>query len=192
MKVLFLGNSYTYYNDMPKIFAEICREHGHDVTADSVTHGGYSFEDYLTPGDIDGELFLKKLRENRYDIVVLQEQSVRPALNPDKFLSSLRVLVPMIREADAEPVLYETWGRRDGHETLEKHSWTHEQMQEKLKDSYTAAGEEFGIRVVYAGERFHRAYRSETGDKVFFEDGTHPSPLGSAIVALEFYRELIK
>ncbi len=191
MNILFLGNSYTYYNDMPKIFEHICREFGHDVSVDSVTHGGYSFEDFLTPGDEDGELFLRKLKENEYDIVVLQEQSVRPASSPEKFFSSLRVLVPMIREAGAEPVLYETWGRRDGHETLEKHSWTHEQMQEKLKESYTNAGKEFDIRVVYAGEKFHRAYRSETGDRVFFEDGTHPSPLGSTIVALEFYKELI-
>ena len=31
MKVLFLGNSHTFYNDMPQIFADICKERGKDV-----------------------------------------------------------------------------------------------------------------------------------------------------------------
>ena len=31
MKVLFIGNSHTYYNDMPQIFADMCKERGKDV-----------------------------------------------------------------------------------------------------------------------------------------------------------------
>ena len=27
-KILFIGNSYTYFNDMPDIFARICKENG--------------------------------------------------------------------------------------------------------------------------------------------------------------------
>ncbi len=31
MKVLFIGNSYTYFNDMPKLFENLSRENGKDV-----------------------------------------------------------------------------------------------------------------------------------------------------------------
>lgn len=43
---LFIGNSYTYYNDMPKLFETLCRENGKDVTAYSVTKGGRELRRY--------------------------------------------------------------------------------------------------------------------------------------------------
>ena len=31
MRTLFIGNSHTFYNDMPNIFKEICKENGIDM-----------------------------------------------------------------------------------------------------------------------------------------------------------------
>lgn len=45
MKVLFVGNSHTYYNDMPRIFASLARDNGHDVQVESVTKGGWILPD---------------------------------------------------------------------------------------------------------------------------------------------------
>ena len=48
MKVLFIGNSYTYFYDMPKLFEAICRERGAECDVDSVTAGGYTLEQFVS------------------------------------------------------------------------------------------------------------------------------------------------
>ena len=184
VKVLFIGNSYTYFNDMPETFAGICRERGIDCEADSVTAGGYTLADFLSDGDEYGERAKALLSEKRYDFVVLQEQSVRPAAEPEAFLSSVRDIIHFIRQNGARPVFYETWGRADGSHALVSLGWTHEIMQDKLRDAYEAAAAEHGALLVRAGERFHEAYRR--GEPVFDPDGSHPSEYGSRLVAEAF------
>ena len=39
MNILFIGNSYTYYNDMPAIFQALARDNGKDVNTYAVTKG---------------------------------------------------------------------------------------------------------------------------------------------------------
>ena len=39
MKVLFIGNSHTYFNDMPYIFKLICQENNIDVDVTMLAHG---------------------------------------------------------------------------------------------------------------------------------------------------------
>ena len=42
MKILFIGNSATYFNDMPTaIFAPMCEAAGYDVEVTAITKGGY-------------------------------------------------------------------------------------------------------------------------------------------------------
>ncbi|MBR4799358.1 MAG: SGNH/GDSL hydrolase family protein, partial [Clostridia bacterium] len=105
----------------------------------------------------------------------------RPAESPQTFYKSLGELLELIRANGATPVLYETWGRAEGSETLTSRGWTHEIMQEKLYAAYKHAAEEYGTLLAPAGERFHEAYTA--GEPVFAEDGSHPSPLGSRIAA---------
>ncbi len=190
MRILFIGNSYTYYNKMPKMFAAICDERGKDVEVEQVTSGGYTLTSMLQPTDIYADLIAKKLAGERYDYVVLQEQSIRPAYEPERFFAPCRALADMIRANGAEILFYQTWGRRDGHEVLERLGMTHEQMHAAVKASYERIAEETGGRVVYAGDAFDRAYRGLAGDAVYSPDGSHPSPLGSQIVAEAFYEAL--
>ena len=44
MRTLFIGNSHTYYNDMPHIFAEICKENGVDMQVTMLTKGGMGLD----------------------------------------------------------------------------------------------------------------------------------------------------
>ena len=44
MKVLFIGNSHTYYNDMPHLFAEIAAYNGVELEVTMLTKGGMGFD----------------------------------------------------------------------------------------------------------------------------------------------------
>ena len=190
MRVLFIGNSYTYFNDLPALFKDICKKNGYEVETDSVTAGGYTLGQYLLPDNEYGIKARGLLESEKYDYVILQEQSVRPASEPEEFYSAVRELSKLIKKNGATPVLYETWARADGSETLAALGWNRETMQEKLKKSYETAAEENGAILVYAGERFSDAYKA--GEPVYDPDGSHPSPTGTKIVAEEFFRTLFK
>ncbi len=190
MKVLFIGNSYTYYNDMPDLFASLCKENGFEAFVISVTCGGYSLAHYVSDDNEYGRRAKQLLSDYAFDYVVLQEQSVRPAKNPETFFKSAGELMPYIRNNGAAPVFYQTWGRPDNTGILIENNWTHEEMQALLKDSYEKAASLYGAILVHAGDRISGAYRK--GLDVFCDDGGHPTPLSSKIIANEFYETLIK
>ena len=67
MKILFLGNSYTYFNDMPAKLLALCNESGVDAEVWSVTKGGYSFAHYLSEENEKGIEFRTRLSERAYE-----------------------------------------------------------------------------------------------------------------------------
>ena len=77
-KALFIGNSYTSVNEMPGWVAQIASSKGDSLFNDQKTPGGYTFklhsQDTLTRAAISSR---------PWDLVILQEQSQLPALDPD-------------------------------------------------------------------------------------------------------------
>ena len=188
MKILFIGNSYTYFNDMPALFHAECEKKGAFADVKSVTAGGYMLSQFLSDEDEYGRRVKQLLNDEKFDYVVMQEQSVLPATDKAAFLKSVSELTALIRKNGAKPVLYQTWGRAEGCETLDRLGMTHDGHHEALKRAYEEAAKENGAILVYAGDRFDEAYKK--GEQVFDPDGSHPSLPGSQIIAKEFCRVL--
>lgn len=190
--ILFIGNSYTYFNDMPvALFQKIAESAGYDVQVTSVTKGGWTLEKHADTADECGKAVDAALRENRYDYVVLQEQSVRPASDPEKFYAAVRSLTEKIRANGATPILYATWGRKSGSKVLAEHGWTNESMTEKLAAAYQTIGSELGIAVAHAGRAFYdvNTHHGDTVD-LYSADLSHPSVAGSYLAALTLFRAI--
>ena len=90
--IFFIGNSYTYFNSMPELFAHIAAGCGYNVKVDSVTKGGYKLYLYADPSDEYGAKVEAKFSENKYDYVFLQEQSVYPCTETKKFNDGVSAL----------------------------------------------------------------------------------------------------
>src|SRR5207253_8398187 len=74
-RLLFIGNSYTYVNDLPAMFADLARSGGHRVEVGMVAEGGATLRDHA--GSV---ATAAKLTSAKWDVVVLQEQSEIPSL----------------------------------------------------------------------------------------------------------------
>ena len=187
-EILFIGNSYTFYNDMPTAyFATMAKAAGYQVNVQSITKGAYTLEKFANPKDPYGSLVANALSgTTKFDFVILQEQSARPATNPGAFYDGVRPLVEKIRGIGAQPVLYATWGRKEGSDTLEKNNMTSEEMTWKLASAYDAIAKELDIPVVHVGIAFRELY---TGTKLdlYNADKSHPSHIGSYVAALSLY-----
>ena len=170
MNILFVGNSYTYYNDMPVIFQALARENGKDVTVTAVTKGARRLDAYRFTEDATTQKLVDALAQQRYDVCFLQEQSVLPAQNYDSFAEGIRIVSGLLGDRVDRVVLYATWGRKAGHKTLESNGWDTETMAKLLSDSYEKAGAEFGFTVSPVGEIRLRPRKS--GDSIRLSGGS--------------------
>ena len=174
MRVLMLGNSFTYYNDMPDILAAIL---GAEVV--SITRGGAQLSAHLDEADELCEQSSKALEE-KWDYVILQEQSFKPVGNRDGFLQSVKELCKKIHAAGAKPLFYATWAYRDGSEKLAGTGLDYDEMLQGLYDSYHTAAIENNALIADAGI----AFRDVRGIvELYAEDAFHPSPAGSVLAA---------
>ena len=190
MRILFIGNSYTYFNDLPRIFEKLARYSGVDVTVDSVTRGGWYLHKYL---DVENE-HAAKLRElaaqHHYDICVLQEQSLAPAIGFPVFQDGVMRITQFLSSAADRFVLYATWGRKEGHPALAEHGLTPVSMMEALEESYCRVGAQIGAAVALVGRNFASIRQALPELELYDPDRTHPSYAGSCIAALTLYRRI--
>lgn len=191
-KLLFIGNSYTYYNKMPEdIFRSIAVSAGYKVNVSSLTKGGWTLRKSADQNDELGQQVDSALKSNKYDFVIIQEQSLLPATEPAKFYDGVRSIYKKIKENGAKPYLYETWGRKKDHADLKEYGMTNATMTWKLAGAYTAIGKELGIDVSYAGLAFFDVYNSDLNSiELYNADSTHPSPAGSYLAALTLFADI--
>lgn len=193
MNVLFIGNSYTYFSDLPALFASLCAANGHDVRVDSVTAGGRKLHECLTEfyNDLNTEDPLAQriaelLNEVEYDVLFLQEQSCLPYHNPELFLAGAVGLSSII--GAWRTIMYATWGRMDGSEDLAYFGWTRESMTQGLYDSYCKAAELVHGEVSPVGLCFAALVKSHPEIDLYDPDKSHPSYAGTCVAALSHYK----
>lgn len=179
-KILFIGNSYTYVNNLPQMFSEVAAAAGISVTVSSVTKGGWTLEKHADPADVCGAQVQKAFAENQYDYVILQEQSYRPIVKSDLFAAAVHTLAKLARANGAQPILYATWGRADGCPLLTELSLTSAEMTAALADAYTKVGAAENIPVAHVG----RAWQAASGADLYHADLSHPAPAGTYLAAL--------
>ena len=191
--ILFIGNSYTYYNNMPEtIFKNLAKSAGYDVEIASITEGAYTLEKMADPNDTYGAQVERALTgTKKYDYVILQEQSARPATaSVGDFYEAVRNLSARIQESGATPILYSTWGRKMGSSTLTKNGWTNESMTWKLAAAYEAIGKELNIPVAHVGLAFYDIYTASSTVELYNDDKSHPTYAGSYLAAATLFAEI--
>lgn len=182
--VLFVGNSYTYFNDMPeKLFKPMAEAKGYSVEVTAVTAGGYYFSRFADPSDPEGQRLRRTIEGNGYDAIILQEQSCYPVRDVNGFCDNTGKLKALLAPHGNKFFLYCTWGRRSDNPMLAELHMTSEQMTEGLSAAYNRAAQIHGMTVAEVGKAF-ADYAAQYGQADLYDpDGSHPSLLGSRIAA---------
>ena len=193
MNILFIGNSYTYFSDLPALFASLCAANGQEVRVDSVTCGGRRLHENLNvfctdfnPDDEYSKKISELVEETEYDVLFLQEQSCLPIVEPQMFLAGVVGLSTVI--GAWRTILYATWGRADGSDTLAHYGWTREGMTEGLYDAYCQAAEIAHAEVSPVGLCFAKIVESHPEIDLYDPDKSHPSYAGTCVAALSHYK----
>lgn len=190
MHVLFVGNSYTYFNQMPEVaFFEEARAAGIDVEVTAVTRGGYRLCQFADPENEEGKRLRETVAGKHYDFAVIQEQSYTPITDEAKFLEGARGVISLI---DADKfIFYATWGRNDGCELLGELGLTSDEMTERLSLAYNKAAKLYGAKVAEVGKAFVAYASFNDKNELYRSDKSHPSAIGSAVAAKEIFKAML-
>ncbi|MBZ0248044.1 MAG: DUF4886 domain-containing protein [Burkholderiales bacterium] len=179
--VLFVGNSFNYYNNslhghLRNLVNEADKAQAKSYTFKSMTiSGGYLLEH-------EGGL-PHVVRSRKWDVVILQGQSTEPMEankeRSDRFKAYARQYDRVIRESGAKTAFFMTWAYQDKPE-----------MTAPLAEGYTNIANELEAFVVPVGLAFERSLKARPELVLHFRDKQHPSLAGTYLAACTFYAAL--
>lgn len=192
VSVLFIGNSYTYVNDLPTVFSNLTFSLGDEVTIDSKTNGGFTFQNHLTD-----PLTHAKIQSKPWDFVVLQGQSQEPSFPTSQVNTA--TLPPAIELADSvydnrycsQPMYFMTWGRQNGDPQWDSIN-TFNKMNLRLRNAYVRFADSAQSCVAPVGVAWKYVRDNHPTINLYSGDGSHPSPEGTYLAACTFYASVFR
>ena len=175
MRILMLGNSFTFANNMPAMLAECT---GAEVVHH--TRGGARLAEQLNPKTKTGARTQAALEDEFWDYVVLQEMSNGPVTSRNSFLKNVGCLCTWIREEGAVPLLFATWAYQKGSQAMAEMDMSYDEMANGLHDAYREAADQNDALIAEVGQKFYQLADSR---ELYAEDGQHPSEAGSRLAA---------
>ena len=195
-RALFIGNSYTYANDLPGLIRDLTLSGGDTLAHESSAPGGYTFQGHSTNATT-----LNYLAMPGWDYVILQEQSQRPSFPQGQVqqqvypYASILDSLAHVSSPCAQTVFYMTWGRKYG-DSQNCQNWppvcTFEGMQVELRRSYLNMAQQNGAIVAPVGIAWWEAIRRDSTIELYVSDGSHPSLEGSYLAACVFYAAMYR
>ncbi len=182
MRILMLGNSYTFYNNLPAKLATLT---GAEVVHH--THGGARLSEHLNAKTEMGRKTLTALQDETWDYVVLQEMSNGSITARKTFLSNMSRLCGKIHAVGAVPVLFATWAYRRDNPKLSKMNISYDVMAAGISEVYHEAAEQGDALVADVGLAFYNIDRDGQNpgahNALYAADGSHPSEAGTQLAA---------
>ena len=173
MRTLFIGNSHTYYNDMPKLFKDICAENGIDMQVTMLTKGGMGLDYHA-----DNEQTRFNILYGDYDFIILQHVA-HPMGEFSVMEQAADRIMEWIRQTNARPCFYMTW-TEEGNEVF----------QPEMSARYRKLAEKYGCPVAPVGEKWWKYIHEHPETDLYFEDRRHASKEGSMLAAKTIFETL--
>ena len=171
-RILFIGNSLTYANDMPAMVDAIARADGNPYSVQSVATPNTGLIDHATMGPAQS-----RIAEGGWQVVILQQGPTPAGVCRDTLVMATKILDRSIRAVGARTASLMTWPY-DGYP--DAFSWVHESVQQASK----------AVNGIFlpAGDAWVAARRIDPSLQLYGPDGYHPSQLGSLLTAFVVYQ----
>ena len=177
VRVLLVGNSYIYYNNLAQMIGLITDSLDTKIICKKSTIGAATLGQHWNS---ERGLQTKKIiASNKFDIVVIQDNSMWPLEHKDSLLLYGNLFCQYIRANGAKPYLYNTWAREKTPQT-----------QSKINEAYSELAKAQSAVNVEVGSSFELARKTIPTMNLFHPDGSHPSAAGTFLIALSFIKKI--
>jgi len=195
-EVLFVGNSYTFYNDLPNMVKQIALSFGDTLNYDQNTPGGATLQMHSTNTQT-----LSKIPQQQWDNVIIQCQSQRPSFSQTQVSNDVfpyaQILIDSIESNSVctEPIFFMTWGRKYGDQQncqFYPPICTYIGMQQRLRESYLDMTFNHNATCSPVGMSWKESIAQDSALNLYSSDNSHPSIYGSYLAACTFYATIFK
>ncbi|MBQ3390786.1 MAG: hypothetical protein IJG56_00080 [Clostridia bacterium] len=174
MKVLFVGNSHTFFNDMPYMLRLLGAARGIDIDVVQNTSGGRGLDWQSNQFDVRFNILY-----GGYDFIVLQHIA-HPFPGKENLIESAEKLIPYLDRSGSVPVLYMPWSEKNNPEGQAIIVEAHEALAKK----YPA------LRMAPIGLVWDKVRNEHPEIELYYRDGEHAAPIGSYLIACTLLRTL--
>jgi len=192
LNILFIGNSFTHMNAMPKIFEKLCKDKNKPVHVQMNTQAGASFQVHSTREDM-----FAAIRSRKWDFVILQGYSREFAMPYDKIdVESLPYLTKIVDSINlyspcANKLFYLTWGYKFGYKEMTSID-SYDKMAEAIIKGYRYISSCYDFPIVPVGIVWKNVRTKHPEINLYVEDDAHPNKYGSYLAACTFYTAIFR
>lgn len=177
--VLFIGNSYTYFWNLPQLVGEMAEANNEIwITRQSTAGGSNLGQHWNKERGIKSQQILSS---RKWDFVIIQDHSLRAIESKDSLDFYTSLWIERVKSTGAQPILYMTWAR--------KYDPT---MTDEIASAYEDIAAKHQIPVVPVGRIWAMARSLRPDIELYDPDGSHPSTVGAYLTACAFYSALSK
>jgi hypothetical protein len=180
MRILFIGNSLTFGNDLPDMVDSLAGSAGVGVEVEDRSQPGWWLRDHAASAGT-----VELIESGDWDVVVLQEQSILPSVRDQARSEMFPAAIALANRATmsgSDVLLFETWGHRGGSAEVGHPSYN--SMQAAISSTYADLGEHLGKEVAPVGQAWASAMVGDLAIALYEDDGYHPSREGSYLAAI--------
>ena len=193
-KILFLGNSFVGYNNLPGMLYNLALSNGDTLVEDVFWNGSYDLKlHYQNP------LARLKIKENNWDYVVIEEDGDEASMNsayvdttsyPYIFLldSAIKANNPCTKT-----LLYLVWGRKYGYSGIcpfDTAVCTYRGMQQRITDLNLAFRDNISAMVSPVGVAWQNCIAADSTLNLYAADNLHQNDAGQYLGACVFYSSI--
>lgn len=204
-RVLFIGNSYTFYNLYPMQLKEIAWNEGHYLDCAIYIHGGYSMQQHL-----NNHISRETVEQGGYDYAFLQDQSLNPlrigTVADQDVVGYMGKMATKVKDSSpkAKVFIELTWGRKNGNDAtkskklrnlVEAHPEyfiDYATNQRIITEKTTAMAQELSLGLSPVGVAWEIVRRERPDIELYHRDCYHPSYAGSYLSAAVAYLTIFK
>ncbi|MEL4457086.1 SGNH/GDSL hydrolase family protein [Lutimonas vermicola] len=167
LRILFVGNSLTYYNNLPGLVQERGKEKGIKITTEILAKPNYALVDHWNDG-----LIQTKIQKGDFDYVVVQQGPSSQAEGRALLLSYGKEIAKICETSKAQLAFFMVWPSRQYYHTFDG-----------VIRNYREAALENGAVLCPVGEAWKSHFDETANFDYYGPDGFHPSLKGSQVAA---------
>ena len=171
INVLFVGNSFTINNNMPKMIEELAKAGKQRSLHTRIAGSGSTLEKGWNTPEV-----LTSLRFRKWDYVVLQEHMMNLLDNRQAMIEYGKKFDAEIKKQEAKTLLYVTFAYKAKPTT-----------QATITKANQDLAKEIGAGIAPVGVAWELALAADKQLDLHDKDGRHPNPAGSYLAACVFY-----
>ncbi len=190
IKILFIGNSLTYFNGQPHLFWYMANAAGKKLYVDQATIPSAQLYHHL-----ESDFTKRKIKAQKWDFVILQE-AIGELAFPDyhqEMIAIIQVLKNDIlaNNPQTKIIYFLPWASQGG-VLSNLRFYTYAEFQKLLKDGAVAIARKMDLIVAPVGWAWYQVIQEKPEILLFNLDGSHPAPEGSYLSAGVYYATIFQ